>query len=159
VDLELVCSSPKEFKGKSWKNCEDGCVDFNTEITDQMEEVIMMKEYNLTIKANETYVNSNDSYSFGKQIQGQNTEYGSTYMYIAGVLSVTFICLLIGVFLLHRLKSRLSRRKCSAERDSKDYNCEYTKLNFTGNSSGSRSVSHLPELTSSTQDTQDKVAV
>jgi len=122
VDLELVCSSPSEFKGKSWKNCEEGCVDFNTEITDQMEEVIMMKEYKLSIKAHETYVNSNESYSCEKQFQGQNAEYGSTYVHISDVLPVTFFCLLIvGVFLSRRLKLRLSRRKCSAESDSNDY--------------------------------------
>jgi len=162
VDLDLMCSSPPEFKDKSLSNCEEGCVDFNTEIADQMEAVIMKNEYNLSIKANETYVNSHESYSFKKEFQGQNSEYGFTYVYISVVLIATNICLLIvGVFLLRRLKLyvRLSLRKGSAESDSKDYHCEYVELSCTGSSSGSRSVSRLSEVTSSAKDTQDKVTV
>jgi len=148
VDLELVCSSPPEFKGKSWKNCEECCVDFSTEITDQTEEIIMRKEPKLSIKAHKTYVNSNKSYSIEKKFQGQNIEHDVTYVYISVALSGTIICLLIvGVFLSRRLYVHLSRCKDSAESGSKVYHCEYGKLSLTGSSSGSRSVCRLFEVT------------
>jgi len=160
VDLELVCSSPPEFKGKSWKNCEEGCVDFNTEITHKMENVTMMTEPKLSVEDHGPSANSTESNSVETEFEGQNNEYDFSYVSISVVLTVTFICLLIvGVFFSRRLYVHLSRRKDSAESDSKVYHCEYRKLSLTGSSSGSRSVCRLFEVTSSTQDTQDKVTV
>jgi Leucine-rich repeat (LRR) protein len=116
VDLVLVCSSPPEFKDKSWSNCENSCVDFNTDVTDKVGEVIMMAEQKLSVKEYEDYVNPIEFYSSEKQIQGQKTEYDTIYAYVSYALFVVFLSLLIAVAIfVYRLKSRLSQLKRSAQ--------------------------------------------
>ena len=112
VDLELVCSSPAKFKDKSWSNFEEGCVDFNTDITDQVEKVIVMNEHQLSVIADEPNVNPLSSFPFQKQIQFQENEYDSTYLYISVALCVVFVTLFIAVaYLSCRLKLHLSQPK------------------------------------------------
>ena len=122
VDLEMVCSSPPEFKGKSWSNCEDCCVGFNSDCTDKVEEVVMKMERKLPVKAHETYVNQIESYSFETKIQGQKTEDDMIFAYISYALLVILFSLLIALaVLLYRSKLPLLLRKGSAQSDSEDY--------------------------------------
>jgi hypothetical protein len=121
VDLELVCSSPPEFKDKSWSNCEEnGCDDFNTDFTDQVKEVNMI-EHKLSVKAPENYLNPVTSYPLETQIQVQETEYDFTYIYICSALSVVFFFLVIILAVLSYRLICLSPRKDSARNDSENY--------------------------------------
>jgi Leucine-rich repeat (LRR) protein len=119
VDLNLVCASPAKFKDKSLSNCEDGCVDFNSDFTDNVEELRMI-EYQLPVKAHGNYEYQFASYLLETHVQDQESEHyvTPTYMYVSIVLAVVFLCLLTAVaFLLYRLKFRPSPHKCSAHSD------------------------------------------
>jgi hypothetical protein len=122
VDLDLVCSSPPKFKGKSWSiSGARDCNDYNTDFTDQMEEVMMMMkiEHKLPDKIHENYLNPMASYSLETQIEVQANEYDFTYKYVSSVMSVVLFLLLIAVAILsYRLITRLSPRKVSAHSDS-----------------------------------------
>ena len=119
VDLELVCSSPPKFKGKSGSHCEEyGCDDYNTDFTDQVKEVNMI-EHKLSVKVPENYLNPIASYSLETQIQVPETEYDFTYKYVSIALSVVILFLSIAVAVLsYRLITRLSLRMGSAQSDS-----------------------------------------
>ena len=120
VDLDLVCSSPPKFKDNSWSIYEaDGCDDYNTDFTDQLEEVMMMIEHELSVKTHETYLNPVASNSLETQIQIQETEYDFTYKYISIALSVVLFFLSMAVAVLsYSLITRLSLCKGSAQSDS-----------------------------------------
>jgi hypothetical protein len=129
VNLELVCASPAKFKDKLLSNCEDGCVDYNTDFTVKVEG-LSMSEYKLSVKTHENYENPSAFYLPETHVKDQEFkhDFTPTYMYISVVLFVVFVCLLIAMaFLLYRLKFLLSPRKGSAQSDSEAYPLRSTR--------------------------------
>ena len=123
VDLELVCSSPPKFKGKSWSNCgADNCEDYNSDFTDQTKEVTMMRimgELKLPDKVHENNLNSMAYDALETQIEVQANEYDFTYIYVSIVMFVVLILLVIAVVVLsYPLITRLSPRKGYGQSDS-----------------------------------------
>jgi len=120
VDLELVCSSPPEFKDKSWSNCEKyDCGDCNTDFIDLGKEVNMI-ENKISFKASQNNGNLDPSYLSETYFQAQETESDITRKYICGVHFVVLLSLVIaGGILLYLLKFSSSPRKGSAQTDSK----------------------------------------
>ena len=117
VRLELVCSSPPEFKEKSWSNCEaDGCDDdYNTDIPGQA----MMLKQKLPVTEHETLLNPAASYALETQIQVQENEYIFTYKLVSITMSATLCFLVIAVAILsYRLIRYPSTHKGSAQSDS-----------------------------------------
>jgi hypothetical protein len=120
VDLELVCASPAKFKDISLSNCEDGCVDYNTDFTVKGEKLSMTGN-KLSDKVHGNYENPIASYLRETHVQYQKSEHYSppNYMYISVVLAVVLLCLLTACALLcYRLIFLPSQLNFSTHSDS-----------------------------------------
>ena len=100
VDLELVCSSPPEFKDKLWKNYEhSGCGNDSTDV-EEVVDVIASINHTSSQEQVAKYNDQMVTHSYSRLEQAKLVRTFKNYLYISLALFVLFLCLLLITFFL-----------------------------------------------------------
>ena len=123
VDLELVCSSPPEFKGQPWKIYEhSGCDNDNSDFAFQVENFTSLN-YTFSHERVAKYIYQSVPHFSPRGDQVQIVRTNEHYIYISCALLVVFLCLLAGAGFLWwcRVRPRTLRRSYPAHGDAETH--------------------------------------